>query len=744
MRKLMWFTMGFGVSCALGAWLAPGLWSLVLGAVFLLLYGTLSVLRHRHMALAVGALAALGMAVGILWFCVYDGILLQPARLVDGATRTVELQVRDYPTPTDYGVSVDGRITLEGRNYKCRLYLTEPEELPEPGDRLTVSARLRLTTDGGIHEPTWHRTNGIFLLAYAREDAAITKGEPGLSCLPARIRRSIRTLIHELFPEDTRGFALALLLGDKSQLSYTQRNQLALAGMSHIVAVSGMHLTMAFGLLQILLLRRRIPTCLLGIPAVVLLAAVAGFTPSVNRSAIMVCLSLLAQLLYRDYDPPLALSFGALVLMAVNPLVAASVGFLLSVGAVAGIFCFTGPLSHWLQEKLPKGKLAKPMGHLSRSVATTMGATVFTAPVGAAAFGTVSLVSPLTNLLSLWAVELVFCGEILACVLGLFAPAVGKGVAWLISWFIRYVLAVGSFFGELPLSVLYTSCNPYGVAWAIFALVLLGLFLLGRYQGKRLFVAGISLGLVLSMLLPALESLREDIRVTVLDVGQGQSVVLQSENRVFLVDCGGDQGEGAGETAARYLLTHGITQLDGLILTHFDDDHISGVIHLTTRIPVTAVYYPNQEEGMACLQALDEITHKVCVTQDIKLTWNQTELYIFAPMSGGSSNESGLSVLFSREKYDTLITGDMGLVQERQLVKYHSLPDVELLVAGHHGSKYSTGEILLDAVTPEVLAISVGDNSYGHPAQAVLDRAMERGIYVRRTDLEGTLIFRGS
>ena len=114
---------------------------------------------------------------------------------------------------------------------------------------------------------------------------------------------------------------------------------------------------------------------------------------------------------------------------------------------------------------------------------------------------------------------------------------------------------------------------------------------------------------------------------------------------------------------------------------------------------------------------------------------------IFAPLGSGTANEEGLSVLCSTAEYDVLITGDMDSTIEHRLVKYKSLPDIELLVVGHHGSKTSTSEEFLMATSPEAAVISVGYNSYGHPTAETLARLSTAGCNIYRTDLMGTIIF---
>ena len=740
MRKLGWFALGFGAACGLGSALAPELWLLPMAAGAVLFWGILMVLQRRSRVLAAGAVTCLGLALGLLWFCVYDGVFLQSARQADGKTLELTLQVESYPVQTDYGCRVDGTVFLEGRPYGTRLYLQREEPL-QPGDQVQVTAQLRLTTHGGDQEPTYHRGSGIFLLAYARDEARVTHGAGGLREIPARLRRAMGERLEELFSSDVGGFAQALLLGEKSGLSDTQRNQLSLAGMSHIVAVSGMHLSILFGLVYVLTLRQRVLSALLGIPIAVFFAAVAGFTPSVTRAALMLSLAL-----RREYDPPSALAFAVLALLLWNPLTVASVSFQLSVGAVAGILCFSGRLYAWMTRRLGKGRGVGPRlaRALASSVAVSLGAMVWTAPLAAWTFGTVSLLSPLTNLLVLWAVSLGFYGVLLACALSFVWLPLGQALAWCTAPLLRLILGVGGWTSGLPLAGIFPGESPYLAAWVGFALVLLGVFLWGKCRGKKCIALALSASLVLALVLGYLEPRGERFRVTVLDVGQGQCILLQTGEKTYVVDCGGPAAEGAGEKAARHLLTQGRTCVDGLILTHFDEDHVSGVKQLLERLPVERVYMPNAPEDETCADLVTAAGEGACfVEEDLHLVIDEAELWIFAPLSRTTSNESGLSVLFTAGECDTLITGDMNQNLERRLLATHTLPDIELLVAGHHGAKSSTGTDLLDALRPEVIAVSVGANSYGHPAPEMLERAAQAGCQVFRTDEAGTLMFRG-
>lgn len=746
MRKLMWVTLGFGAACAFFTYVYPGAWALPPAAALLLAFGILQAFRDRHRALAIGALLCLGASVGLCWSWFHDGTLLRPARTVDGTVQSIQVELRDWPVETQYGCSVDGTVVLEGRSYRIRLYLNKMEQGLQPGDRLALCAQLRLTTDGGQSEPTYHRSNGIFLLGYQRGNVEVSAVERiPWRYAPAVIQREVSARLKLLFPEDAVGFVRALLLGDRTGLSYAQRNQMSLAGISHVVAVSGMHVSILFALIYTLVGRRRGLAALLGIPAVVLFAAVAGFSPSVSRAALMQILMLTAGLLGREYDPPSALSAAALTLLVLNPVVAASVSFQLSVGAMAGIFLFSGRLYRFFTRRMTseKGFGRRMLRFLASSISVTLGASALTAPIVAWTFGVVSLFGVLTNLLALWAVSLVFYGAIFACLLSLLWLPLGRGIAWCAAWFVRYILLIASAVAKMPLSAVYTS-SPYVAAWMYFVPMLLGLFLLGKCGRKKLFAGALMLGLGVSMLLSYLEPMVDAYRVTVLNVGQGQCVLLQSAGRTFVVDCGGSNAQDAGEQAARYLLSQGVYRVDGLILTHYDKDHAGGAMQLLSRLRVKNLFLPyleGDETGAAIGQAAEGTVYYV--TEDLRLTFGKACLRIFAPLSQTTSNESGLSILFTAGECDTLITGDMNEAMERRLLATHSLPDVELLVAGHHGSKNATGQALLQATRPDVVAISVGDNSYGHPAPEMLGRAAQAGALIYRTDQQGTLIFRG-
>ena len=745
MRKLMWFTIGYTLSCALGTWLLRGNGILLIPLVCGLL--SLGLLKFRQVPVVRrGLVLMLGIAIGAMAFFGYEYLVLRPAAAMDGQETEVTIRVTSYSWTTDYGIAADGELDLSGRTYPVRFYLNEDRVL-KPGDLVRMRARLRLTDEGGAEEPTFHRTSGILLLAYPKGEPVVAENGETWQDLPALWASRLTEIMEESFPSDAAGLAKALLLGDKSDLSWEQKGDFSRSGISHIVAVSGLHISILFAFVCLVTQKRRFLTAMIGIPVLLFFAAMAGFTASVTRAVIMQIIFLLALVLNREYDPPTALAAAVLGMLGACPLTIAGIGFQLSVASVAGIFLACGPVSKWLRQWLPgKGKTVR--GRLERwltaSVAVTLSATMLTVPLTAVHFGLVSLVGVVTNLLVLPVVSLTFYGVMAVSAAGCMHMGAAAVLAKIVSWPIRYVLALAGSLGKLPLAAVYTR-SPYIVIWLIFVYGLLAWLALSRKKRVGLTIGFGVLGLCVSLLLSWAEPLTCDYRVTVLDVGQGQCVVLQSEGSTFLVDCGGRRDEEAAGTAAEFLLSQGITRIDGLILTHYDRDHAGGVQYLARRIDIGQVYLPLTEDADGCLQSvLDAVPGQIALDSEMVISVGEAQIRIFPAKDAGSGNDSCASVLFQREKCDTLITGDLSAAAERQLIADYDLPDLEVLIVGHHGSKYSTCSELLEATAPDAAIISVGEgNSYGHPTREVLERLEQAGCTVYRTDLHGTVTYRG-
>jgi competence protein ComEC len=421
------------------------------------------------------------------------------------------------------------------------------------------------------------------------------------------------------------------------------------------------------------------------------------------------------------------------------------------VGSVAGIFLFSQRIQKWLVDPKRLGRM-KGRGILNRlihgaaaSVSISLGTMVTTTPLCAWYFGTVSLIGILTNLLCLWVVTFIFCGIILACFAGMLWMPLAAAGAWLLSWPIRYILTVAAWLSRFPLAAVYTQ-SVYVRAWLVFCYVLLGIFLVSKHKRPVVLACCAVLSLCVTLLASWTEPLLDEYRVTVLDVGQGQCVLLQSQGKTYMVDCGGEYNVSVADKAAAYLNSQGIFGLDGLIVTHYDEDHVGAAAYLMSRVPVRQLIVPVGVGNEDWIETLSDAygDEPIYALEDLQLQWGEALLTVYASNDLSTSNESSLCVLFHTEKCDILITGDRTDAGERMLLAGHRLPELDALIVGHHGAASSTGRTLLEKTRPKVAVISVGaDNRYDHPSVETLERLHTYGCWIRRTDLEGTIILRG-
>lgn len=757
-RKLAVFAFSFSAAVLGANYLLPSqLWAAgaaLCGVLFLL---ALFIFKGKR-RLAAGLVCA-GLALGLGWTQVYDHLFFDPARELDDQTVRLTATVRDYPQESDYGYKVSVVMKTEiGGKLNVLLYTDGQGANLRPGDQITTVTHLTLATKSSAGEDiTYYTAKGIFLWGVCYGRVGVNRPERiPVRYWPAQLAHDLKASIDACFPESSAALVRAVVTGSREKLTDQFTSSLERTGLSHTVAVSGMHLSCFAGILALLLGRGRRSTAAIVIAWALLFCGVAGSTPSVSRAAVMLILLEIAPLLYRQRDDVTALAFALMLLLAWNPYSAAHVGLQLSFAAVAGIFLFSQRMQTSLLEKLQLTKRQKTAPRrlgvgavraVLSVLCATLGAMLATIPLTAVHFGTCSLIAPVSNLLTIWAVSGVFAGGLLSGVVGIVAPALGQILAVPVSWLAGYLdwstnLLSGFTFSALSLDSVYYR------AWLVFCY--LALFAAFAVKGKRRYIVPaccVVVTLAASITLTAMGMDRGGVSLTALDVGQGQSVLVRCGGRLALIDCGGDAPDNPGDTAADYLQAQGYGKLDFLILSHFHDDHANGIPQLLRRIEVGELFVPDVEPDSPLRQeilalAAEENVPVRFVCGDTAISMEQgARIEVFAPLSrSGDTNELGLTVLVRDGAFDALIPGDMSGTTERVLLRHTDLPDLEVLVAAHHGAASSTTRELLEQTTPEVCVISVGaHNRYGHPAQETLERLALAGAELYRTDLHGTV-----
>lgn len=457
-----------------------------------------------------------------------------------------------------------------------------------------------------------------------------------------------------------------------------------------------------------------------------------GFSPSVCRAIVMQAILLLAPVLERQEDAPTSLSLALALLLAVNPYAVASVSLQLSFAAMLGILVVC--------PHIRVGKGNRVLRYLQSGLALTAGANCFTIPLVLYYFRELSLLTPLSNLAISWLLPFLLPLGMACGILGMFCPGIASLLAiptdWLVQIAVRSIYALASISNSL-----FSVEHPICLFWVLLCYLVGILALTGRcsqragYTSLTLLTGGLAVCICLTAL-PGAGTLTVDL----LDVGQGQCILVSGGEMTAVIDCG-SLTDDAGAVLTDALAQRDLDGVDVLILTHYDADHVNGVLSLCEDGYVERLLVPepdtDPEAAEPLLQAVEESDTEVSILSgETELTTGALTISVL-PVSGGDYD--GLCIWVSYGSFDLLVTGDAGFAAEEMLLETYDLPRMEVLVAGHHGSAYATGEALLEALSPQTVLFSVGENSYGHPTPETVARCLEVSATLYGTSEQGTV-----
>lgn len=709
--------------------------------------------RSEKRPLRAARITLLALSVGLLCCFIHTRRTVVPAAELSGETMEITAEVTDLPTSSGNFDSVELKLSMDGMP-RLRLLLYDYGRTLSglrPGQTVRLTAKIRRADVRYDERYDYSISNGIYLTATARSEITVVGETFTLRLIPALIRRTVSNAIERIFPADTAPFMKALMTGDRTEYNrdLALKTSMSYAGFAHMIAVSGMHVAFLVGFVVLIFGKGRI-TSLVCAALVWLFVFAAGSPPSAVRAGVMQTMLLAAPMVRRENDAPTSLSAALALILAINPFAARSVSLQLSFAAMAGLLCFGEKLFSAMTARVKNKRARRMLSYPMAAAASSLAVMAFTAPLTAAYFGYLSLLTPITSVLSMWAVSVCFCGGYAACLLSVF-PLVGGAAAWIVSLFARYIFLVARAACAVPHSVVFFE-NRHNIAWLILTYALVLWALIGEKRRARRVILAISFSavtLAAALYIPY-RSYRSGVGTfAAVNVGQGQSIAVLAGDRTVLIDCGATGARrNAGETAASYLRSRGREKVDLLLLTHLHSDHANGVAALMELVPVDTLVLPeNCGDSDGTLTEILECaarrgTRVVKLTEDTSVTCGEITGTLYAPVSDGDGNEQCITAKISVRDYDMIVTADISAEAEKALMERHSISGAELLIVGHHGSRYSSCEEFLSAIGADTAVISVGYNTYGHPADEVLERLNDCGYNVYRTDIDGTVEIR--
>ena len=557
--------------------------------------------------------------------------------------------------------------------------------------------------------------------------------------------------IRALYPEDVSGVLLTMLLGDKSGLEDSTRSLYQTGGIVHILAISGLHLTILGMGLFYLLRMLRLPSrwaALLTSTAMFAYMQLAGSPVSAFRAWIMFSIMLGAKLLGRTYDPPTALAGAASLLLITNPEYLTYSGFQMSCCVVLLIAVF---------QKHSRAALS-------------LFVYIWMLPLTAWTNYEIPLLGAAVNLLVVPLMPVILGGSLIGLTASFvwsltcfpFFRAASFLIAQVITALIRIIHHLLAFINALPFSSLITGKPLLACVLGYLALLAAWTCLYEKWRLlKRRFLLIAALPLLVLILIRPGTSL---LRMTFLSVGQGDSILIEAPSGVrFLVDCGsGTRGTAGSRKAAPCIRYRGISKLDYIVVTHTDEDHINGIREIlemiaagTLHIRVGSVVFPYLKYPDSAYLNLEEAAEAagariIRVRSGDRFEAGDVVLNVLGPdplIESENPDKNGQCVVLSLSyrNFDALLTGDVSGEGEKQLLKQltrepFQAVTYELLKVAHHGARSSTGEDFLERVRPGISIISCGrDNPYGHPHEELLSRLRACGTSILRTDQCGAV-----
>jgi competence protein ComEC len=587
----------------------------------------------------------------------------------------------------------------------------------------------------------WLRPRGMHAVLRAGEVRATGRRRSGAAGALDGVRTRAQRALTAGLPQPEGALLRGMVLGDDAGLSVEERGHLRRAGLGHLVAASGANVALlaVLALAACALLGAPLRARLLLVAALTLLyVPLAGGGPSIRRAGVMGLAGIAATLSSRPQDRVHALLLAAVVTLALDPRSVGDPGWQLSFAAVAAIAALGAPLLELLRARgVPPG--------LAEAAALTLAATIGTAPVSAAAFGTLSLAGIPANVLVAPLVgPITWIGMVASCA-GQIWPAAGAWIGSTAGLPLGAVLAIGRAGAGLPAAQVNLGVGAaLAAAAAASALVL---WAPARHAGARaapLLVLALIAAIVLTRPRPIAGPPAGVMRIALLDVGQGDATLVQSGGRAMLVDSGPPDGP-----VLERLRHLGIRRLDVLVGTHAQADHIGGADRVLRAMPVAAVL--DGRDGVREQQG-DELARAAAATgarlvpaqagQRIRIGAVTAEVLSppprdGPPVAGADPNRRAVVLRVTGAGVRLLLTADA----ESDVLGPLAPGPAEILKVSHHGSADEGLARLLASLRPRLAVIEVGKgNTYGHPTPATLATLHRAGVRTLRTDRDGTVI----
>lgn len=688
--------------------------------------------------------------------------------------------------------------TVKGKKFILDVKLKNQKYIPKFGDRIIINGIVEVPNSSrnykGFDYRKYLKTKKIYGTVEGEKLYKVHENAVNIiNRFVNYVQNNIKVTLNKILNYDEASLCIGILIGDRTNISEQIEDDFKESNLTHMLAVSGSHIAYIINGFAILLSKTNKKfSKIITIVFLIFFIILTGFTASVLRASFMGILVLLAGIFYKKSDTLNNLGISSFIILLINPYTIFDIGFILSFAGTLGIILFADVIYNYIYKMKIKNIISKIRNknnvilkitenkvfkYIINCFSITLSANILIIPIMAYSFSSFSFTFWISNILAGPVMEIVTIYGFVVCFISVICFPFAKFIGIGLNFLLYILIKIAEITSIIPGASMYIK-TPYLFSCVIYYLVIWFIFIKFNYQScyiekvknklascnKIVTKNTIKIFIIILILITFFQNcifktiVCSSLKIYFIDVGQGDSTLIQTPfGKSILIDGGGSEfGEfDVGENVLLpYLLDRRITRINYMIISHFDSDHVKGLITVLKNLRVDNVIISKQGEISNNFREFQKIIQdkkiKLIIAKkgDYLKIDNLTHIHILFPeenlINDNILNNNSMVFKFVSNDFSMLFTGDIEKIAEERMIEIYqntNMLNSDVLKAAHHGSKTSSINSFLELVKPSIALIGVGkDNNFGHPNIEVLNVLREYTNNILRTDELGEII----
>lgn len=665
----------------------------------------------------------------------------------------------------------------ENKSYKntnLQLNVKKEEKLLSYGDKIIIKGNFEEASsarnEGGFDYKQYLKSKNVYgIISVDKKDIKLIKKNnvDVIDLLANKVSNSMKIKIEQNLSNETSKLLSGILIGNKNNLQKEIQEDFRNSSLSHVLAISGMHVSYIMLGITFVINKMKFNKKISKIITIFILLffiILTGKTASVTRACFMSSYIILASLFHKKAHVLASISISLLIILIINPYLILDIGLQLSYGGTIGIVLIYPILKKLKKKKEDKNSKFKKIIHKVKEkildiILITISANLVIFPIVLFHYNTISFTFIISNLLISPIIGIIIILGFISVFASYIISPISKVMFLILQTFLNLLIKIAHFCAELPFSKVYFPTPKIYViiiyyVFLIFIILERNKIIVIKKINKKIIIIFVIIIIILNLIL---NFIPKTFTISFIDVGQGDSMLISTpKGKKILIDGGGSRDEESfnigKQTLIPYLLNKGITKLDYILISHFDSDHVGGILSVLEELKVEKVIICEQEENENYRRFKEIVKNKkikvyvvkkgdnVKIEENILLNilWPKDE-----KIKENAINNNSIVAKLNYKNFSILLTGDIEKIAENEILKEYensNILNANILKVAHHGSKSSSINEFLEKVKPQIALIGVGEeNTFGHPNEGVLKRLKNINTKIYRTDKKGEI-----